>query len=320
MSSMEGNLRWIALTAVAPITWGATYYVTREFLPDDLPLWGAAIRALPAGLLLLLVCRRLPRGQWWWKAAVLGLLNMSAFFALVYVAAQLLPSSVASVIMATAPLAMMGIAWLALAERPGAHRLAGAALGIGGVSTMVLSGSQTIDIRGVLASVGAMLMASLGYVLAKRWNDDVPVLASTSWQLLAGGLILLPAAWVVEGPPPSVTQTEVLAFGFVSIVATGLAFGAWFTGLRRLPAGTVGLIGLLNPVTGVLLGTVLAAERLTSTQITGIALVLTGIVLGTRGHRTRGHRTRGARGCPSDPAPGPVEHPRHSGQRVARPR
>jgi len=41
----------------------------------------------------------------------------------------------------------------------------------------------------------------------------------------------------------------------VSLVATALAYLAWFTGLQRLPAATVGLIGLLNPVTGVLLGT-----------------------------------------------------------------
>ena len=51
-------------------------------------------------------------------------------------------------------------------------------------------------------------------------------------------------------------------------------------GLRHLSAGTVGLIGLLNPVTGVLLGTALAAETLSPQQICGLVLVLGGIVLG----------------------------------------
>ncbi|MFC7760242.1 hypothetical protein ACFQY4_21120 [Catellatospora bangladeshensis] len=57
---MEGKLRWIAVSAVAPVAWGSTYFVTHRFLPPDYPFYGAAIRALPAGLLLLLVRRRLP--------------------------------------------------------------------------------------------------------------------------------------------------------------------------------------------------------------------------------------------------------------------
>ncbi|CAM5725992.1 EamA family transporter OS=Streptomyces microflavus OX=1919 GN=G3I39_06985 PE=4 SV=1 [Streptomyces microflavus] len=88
---MEGNLKWSLVTAVAPVAWGTTYFVTREYLPESHPLYGAAFRAVPAGLLLLAVCRKLPRGSWWWKSLVLGALNMSGFFALVYVAAQRLP-------------------------------------------------------------------------------------------------------------------------------------------------------------------------------------------------------------------------------------
>jgi probable blue pigment (indigoidine) exporter len=50
--------------------------------------------------------------------------------------------------------------------------------------------------------------------------------------------------------------------------------------LRHLPASTVGLIGLLNPVTGVLLGTVLAGELLTGRQVLGMTLVLGAILVG----------------------------------------
>ena len=107
-------------------------------------------------MLLLLVHRTLPKGAWWWKSAVLGFLNMGAFFALVYLAAQLLPTSVASVIMALAPLAMMAVAWPALAERPRVLPAIGACLGVAGVRAMVLTGSETLDVRGVLASLAAM--------------------------------------------------------------------------------------------------------------------------------------------------------------------
>ena len=66
-------------------------------------MYGAVFRALPAGLLLLCVARRLPARRWWWRSLVLGICNMGAFFALIYVAAQLLPVSLASTIMSAVP-------------------------------------------------------------------------------------------------------------------------------------------------------------------------------------------------------------------------
>ncbi|NUR51654.1 MAG: EamA family transporter, partial [Hamadaea sp.] len=191
---MEATTRWALVTAIAPVAWGSNYFVTHQFLPADFPLYGAAIRALPAGLLLLLVRRTLPHGSWWWKSLVLGTLNVGAFFALIYVAAQLLPTSVAATIMATSPVVMMLLAWSALADRPRVAQLAGAGIGIAGVGIMVLDGGASVNLGGVLASVAAMTMSSLGYVLAKKWSRDLDVFSLTSWQLVAGGLVLLPFA------------------------------------------------------------------------------------------------------------------------------
>ncbi|WP_326800465.1 DMT family transporter [Streptomyces sp. NBC_01808] len=273
-------MRWVALTAVAPAAWGTNYFVTHEYLPADRPLYGAALRALPAGLVLLALRRQRPRGAWWWRSAVLGLLNMSVFFVLVYVASQLLPTSIASTVMAASPLTMMLIAWPLVSERPRTAGLAAAAIGLGGVCLMLLTGVKGASVPGVLASAAAMLVSSFGHILTKRWSADTDVLASTAWQLTAGGLFLLPVAAAVEGPPPELSTPTLLAFGYVAVVATALAFAAWFTGLRHLPAGTVGLIGLLNPVTGVLLGTAVAGEVLTLQQLCGLVLVLAGVVLG----------------------------------------
>src|SRR4029078_11816427 len=121
--------KWLGITAIAPVAWGANYVVTRQLLPVDAPLWGSAIRALPAGLSLLAVSRVLPRGVWWWRSAVLGTLNVGAFFLLVYVAAQLLPSSIAASVMALAPLTMASFAWLLVAERMTPKALGGAVAG-----------------------------------------------------------------------------------------------------------------------------------------------------------------------------------------------
>ena len=284
MSVMQA--KWIGITAVAPVVWGANYVVTRQLLPADLPLWGSALRALPAGLVLLAVARSLPRGVWWWRSAVLGTLNVGAFFLLVYLAAQLLPSCVAASVMALAPLTMAGFAWLLVAERPTGRMLAGAVGGIAGVLLLVGGAGGGIEPAGVAASAAALLLSSAGAVLAKRWSDGTSLVALTAWQLVLGGVVLSIAAVAVEGRPPALDAGSAAGFAFTSLVATALAYLCWFAGLARLRASTVGVVGLLNPVTGVLLGALVAQERFTVEQVVGISLVLAGILtvsqLGTK--------------------------------------
>ena len=277
---MENIWRWMLVTAIAPVAWGSTYVVTSTWLPADAPLWGAVWRALPAGLILLLIVRVLPRGSWWWKSAVLGVLNIGAFFVLIYVAAQLLPSSIASMIMAIAPAAMMLLAWGVIRERPQVFSLIGAGLGFAGVIALLATGEGAVSVGGVLASLAAMLMSSIGFILTKRWNTGVALLPMTAWQLTMGGLMIIPVALIGEGLPSPVTGSEFAAFAYLSLAGTLAAYVGWNTGLKHLPAGAVGLIGLLNPVTGVLLGVAFASETLTALQIGGIALVFLGILLG----------------------------------------
>jgi probable blue pigment (indigoidine) exporter len=279
---MEVRWRWLLITAIAPIAWGSTYFVTRQFLPADDPLWGAAFRAVPAGVILLLIARRLPHGSWWWKSLVLGTLNVGAFFVLVYLASQLLPSSLASTIMATSAGVLMLLAWPLLAERPTKFAMIGAVVGFAGVCLLLLQGGAAVSPLGVIASLAAMLMSSLGFVLTKRWAASESIIAVTSWQLVGGGMLLLPFALLIEGTPPPLGASELVAFGYVTVVATAIAYIVWFAGLRHLPAGVVGLVGLLNPVTGVLLGIVLAAEPFGPRQVIGALLVVGGVLLGQR--------------------------------------
>lgn len=276
---------WVLLGAIAPISWGSVYFVTLHWIPPGEPLTAAALRALPAGLLLLLVRRRLPRGAWWWRAVVLGVLNCGAFFVLVYLAAKLLPTSIAAMLMSMSPVAMMLIAWGLLSERPTWRRLIGAAMGVGGVALMLTASLGAVDAWGVAASVTAMAMYALGSVLAKRWSGEVDAVASSSWQLTVGGLLLLPVAVAVEGMPGSLSGATLLGYGYLSLVATAIAFVCWFGALRRLTAGQVGLLGLLNPVTGVLLGVLAGGEALGVWQWLGVAAVLAGVAVGQTASR-----------------------------------
>ncbi|SUE28203.1 carboxylate/amino acid/amine transporter [Nocardia farcinica] len=61
------------------------------------------MRALPAGLLAVVIGRALPHGDWWWKSAVLGVLNIGVFFPMLFFAAEHLPGGVAATLGSIVP-------------------------------------------------------------------------------------------------------------------------------------------------------------------------------------------------------------------------
>ena len=109
-------------------------------------------------------------------------------------------------------------------------------------------------------------MAS-GIVLMKRWGSPVPMLAMTSWQLIAGGLVLVPLALLMEGLPSTVTLPNIAGFLWLGVVGTGMAYSLWFRGVGRLPVARVSLLGLLSPVVAITLGWVIAGQAMTPVQL-----------------------------------------------------
>ncbi len=288
MSSMETNQwRYTLIAAVAPLAWGTTYYVTEEFLPPDRPLFAALMRALPAGLLLLAVTRTLPRGEWWWKSAVLGVANIGLFFPLIFVSAYGLPGGLASTVQATSPLAVMALAFGLIGERATLLRVGAALIGLAGVMLLVLRTPDGVTGLGLAGAFGSVAVSGLGFVLVKKWTPPVPMLTLVSWQLMWGGLLLLPVTLLVEGGPPSIDLDAVGGYLWLGLLGTVLAYVCWFTGLRHLPAGAVAIVGLLNPVMGTTLGVVLAGELFGPVQALGMALVIGGVLAGQVRRRPR---------------------------------
>lgn len=287
-SARSPRISDIALTAIAPITWGTTYIVTTELLPPDRPLLASLLRALPAGLLLLAVTRRLPHGDWWWRAAVLGALNFGAFFPLLFYAAYRLPGGVAATIAAAQPLVVLAVAALVLGARPTPWSVAAALAGITGVGLMVLTAAAALDPLGVAAQLLGTSMMGVAIVLAKKWGrPEGGVLALTGWQLTAGGLMLAPLTLAAEGPPPAVTAPNLLGFAYLTLVGGVLAYFLWFRGIERLAPGSVAFLGLANPMTATLVGIALLGQLLTPWQIIGFAVALAALVLSQAGPARR---------------------------------
>ncbi|SPR95977.1 TRANSMEMBRANE PROTEIN, similar to pecM, Involved in pectinase, cellulase, and blue pigment regulation [Cupriavidus taiwanensis] len=276
------SLKDILLTGLAPAIWGSTYLVTSQWLPPGQPLLSGVIRALPAGLAMLAFGRQLPRGGWWWRAAVLGVLNIGFFQAMLFIAAYRLPGGVAATVGAIQPLIVVVLAWAWLGARPRPAAWMAGAGGLLGVALLVLGPAARLDAVGVAAAAAGAVSMAVGTVLTRHWQPPVSPLVLTAWQLCAGGLFLLPFALVLEPLPGHFTLANWLGYAWLSIVGAGFSYALWFRGVGRMPSAAVAALGLLSPVSATVLGFLVLGQALTAVQAAGALLVLGSVWLGQR--------------------------------------
>ncbi|EKO3489107.1 EamA family transporter [Vibrio fluvialis] len=277
------KIKTIALTAIAPIVWGSTYIVTTEALPPESPLIASTIRSLPAGVLLVLISRAWPTGLWWLRMAVLGFLNIGLFFYCLFFAATYLPGGMASMVMSIQPVIVMSMSWYLLSSNFSSQQLIASGLGILGVGLLVLNSSAELNIEGMLTAILGTLSMALGVVLTKKWGrpTGMTMLGFTGWQLLFGGIILLPVSLWLEGIPTQLTSINYLGYGYLSLIGAILGYFLWFRGIEKLPPVTVSFLGFLSSVSACFLGYLVLNQTLTWPQLLGALAILFSIVLAT---------------------------------------
>lgn len=254
--------------------WGSTYLVTTQWLPPERPYTAAFLRALPAGLLLVLATRHWPKRALWPRLVALSALNIGAFQALLFIAAYRLPGGLAAVLGALAPLFILALGWAWDGLRPRIATLGSALLGVAGTALLLLSPQSRWDGWGVLAALGGMACMSSGTYFTRKWQLRLPVLALTGWQLLLGGLMLAPAALWLDAPLPALQPTHLAAYAYLSLAGALLSYALWFRGVVRLPSVAVASLGLLSPLCAVLLGWVVLEQAFGPTGMLGMTMVL----------------------------------------------
>ncbi len=275
----------IFLTALAPAVWGSTYLVTTEALPEGYPITLAALRALPAGLLLLAVTRCLPPRAWLGRTFLLGSFNFALFWVLLFVAAYRLPGGVAATLGSLQAMIVIFMArgWLGTPIR--AWAVIAAAVGVLGVALLLISPEARLDPIGIAAGVGGAASMAAGTVLSRKWQPPVSALSFTAWQLTAGGLILLPLALITEPPLPSLTATNVAGLVWLGLIGAAATYALWFRGVARIEPGAVAMLGMMSPVTAVILGWVWLGQSLSLVQFLGAVIVLGSVWAGQRANQ-----------------------------------
>lgn len=272
--------RILATTALAPIIWGSSYIVTTQLLPNVDPLTISLLRALPAGLLLMVIVREVPKGSWILKLLVLGALNFSIFWSLLFFAAHRLPGGVAAVLGALQPLVVIIVSRGFIGTPIKMASVWAALSGVLGVGLLVITSEVKLDMSGVLAGVLGAASMAIGTVLSRKWQPPVSTLTFTAWQLMAGGLVLLPFALGVGNTLGELTTGNIVGLTYLSLIGAAFTYVIWLRGISKLQPYSVSMLGFFSPISAAFLGWLFLQETLDKLQIIGIIIVLISVFAG----------------------------------------
>lgn len=281
--------RLYALFAVLILIWGINWPVIKVGLDYITPLWFAAAR-FALGIVSMVVFLaafgrlRLPPRSDWPIVLSVGVLQLALFLGLVNMGLLHVEAGRTAVLAYTTPLWVTPGAALLLRERLSVQKLLGVALGFAGLAVLFNPLQFDWRDREVVLGNGLVLLAAVAWAAAilhvrgHRWRSTA--LDLITWQMILACVLLVPAAYLLEGlPAPNWTPELGAVLLFNGPIATAFCFWASVTVTRSLPAVTTSLSFLGVPVTGVIASALWLREPLTASLIGGLALILVGIVL-----------------------------------------
>jgi drug/metabolite transporter (DMT)-like permease len=288
-------LRICAYAAVF-ILWGGSFLAVREVVAVAPPFMAASFRFLTAGLLMLTCSRasgaRIPAARQVRSTALLGFTMFGINYACLFWAEQRVASGYAAIISSTIPVWVFAGEWLWLRTvRPRGAAIAGMVLGICGVALLVLPGGRGEWTLSALA----LLTGTLCWAGGTLWSRRAPMpelrVISAGLQMAFGGIFL----FLLSFGSGEFRRLSFLAhwtlrltfdMAYLIIAASIVAFLAFVWLIDHEPASRVSSYAWVNPLIAVVLGAVVAGERLAAIQLAGAALVLTGVVITLRARRS----------------------------------
>lgn len=283
--------RDFALVAGGALLWG-TGGIAGTFLAAGSDLAAVAVatyRLLVGGGVLVLALvlarrlRRVPRSRRVARRIVatgaLAALYQGCYFA----AVSLVSVSTATLVaLGAAPVLVAAATVVSTRSRPSARVVVAMTVALMGL--VLLIGVPAPEGARPGSGLGLALVAAGAFaaitILNSRPVPGLEPLALTGLSFTLGGVLLVPFAALTGAalaPPRGVGGW--LLLGFLGVVPTALAYGAYFGGLRRVPATTATLLALLEPLTAAVGAAVLLDERLGVAGVVGGALLAVAVAL-----------------------------------------
>ena len=287
-----GRTEWVMLLALS-IVFGGAFFFFEIGVQTFEPLTFVWLRVAGAALLLWLYVlwsrRNLPSSAGAWAALLVqGLFNNVVPFGLIAWAQLTIDSSLSSILNATTPLWTVLIVGLVLPdERLTRLKVAGVALGIGGVACMIgvdaiggLGGSTWVAQLAVVAAAISYGVAGLWGRRFQRWGMD-PVVVATG-QVTGSSLLLLPVVlfvdpvWLYVGVAGSTAWLSVLG---IAVLSTAIAYILFFRIMATAGATNLSLVTFLVPISATVLGVGLLGETIGVSHILGAVMIGVALML-----------------------------------------
>lgn len=272
------------------VCWGMTYLAMRIAVVDLPPHLMSGTRFVVAGVILYAWARMrgdaAPVLRHWRAAFVIGGFLLLGGNASVAWAEQRVPSGLAAVLIAVAPIWMVGVEWARGAPRPRKHVIAGLLLGLVGVGLLVSSranGDSRVDPFGATVLILASASWAWGSVLSKSASLPASPFVATSMEMIAGGVLLLFTA-AVTGQFTGfdlnrVSLPAALSWGYLVVFGSLVGFTAYIWLLGVTSIAKAGTYAYVNPIVAVLMGWAVLHEPVTTRMLVAAGVILIGVAL-----------------------------------------
>ena len=271
------------------VLWASASAATKIGLQSGEPFIIAECRFFIAAAIMLFWAHavrrhRLPTRDEWRPLAIYGLLNVAIYLGLYVLAMQEISAGIGSLSVATSPLMISILSALWLGRR--IQRLEIAALLFGfvgiGLATYPLLLSSYASLKGIFLVLAGMVAYSMGTVFYARERWDLPSITINAWQILFGGVFLLPLA--VGFSDLSKTHFDLRFWGSIAWLVIPVSIGAvqlWLY-LLKIDAVKASLWLFLCPIAGFVIAHFLLDEPITIYTYVGTAAVIVGLYLGQK--------------------------------------
>ena len=300
MRSSRLTLPVMAALGAVYFVWGTTYLAMKFAIETLPPFFMLSFRFAAAGTLMLAWARSRGKLDLNWKqfrgAAVAGGVMLLGGTGLVAWAEQFVPSNIAAIVIATMPLWMALVRWVAMkGDRPGKTSMTGLVLGFLGILLLVRStttGAETVEghALGLAVLVLAAFLWASGSLFSRVAEQPGPPTLGTSIQLLSGGFCCLVAGLATGEAarvhPGAILFRSAAALAYLVVFGSVVAFSCYTWLLKQTDPALASSYAYVSPVVAVTAGWLLAGERLNAGSLLAAGVILAAVVLIVRGTAT----------------------------------